>query len=267
MPLAEMTARWRQPLRRRSTSSPRCGRRAGSPGADRRDQARARRRAGCWSPTSIRCAWPRIYRGERRGRDQRADRRDAIFGGSLDHLRAVAERKAGRRRPAPAAQGFHLRPVPGLPGARGRRGRDPADRRGAGRRRCSPSCCALAAGPRHGRAGRSAHAEAELETALACGARADRDQQPRTCTTFTVSLETTLRLGRAVPAEVCLVAESGIFTRRGRGAAGGGRTWRRRPRRGRDPGRRGAGHRAGCGARRCRELAGMHAPERRAARR
>jgi indole-3-glycerol phosphate synthase len=55
------------------------------------------------------------------------------------------------------------------------------------------------------------HDEAELETALASRARLiginNRDLHD-----FTVSLETTLRLGRRVPAEVCLVAESGIFT-------------------------------------------------------
>jgi indole-3-glycerol phosphate synthase len=55
------------------------------------------------------------------------------------------------------------------------------------------------------------HDDAELETALKSRARLiginNRDLHD-----FTVSLETTLRLGRRVPAGVCLVAESGIFT-------------------------------------------------------
>ena len=55
------------------------------------------------------------------------------------------------------------------------------------------------------------HDEVELEIALASRARLmginNRDLHG-----FTVSLETTLRLGRRVPAEVCLIAESGIFT-------------------------------------------------------
>ena len=55
------------------------------------------------------------------------------------------------------------------------------------------------------------HDEAELETALAAGARLVGINN-RNLHDFTVSLETTLRLGRQVPAEVCLVAESGIFT-------------------------------------------------------
>ena len=53
--------------------------------------------------------------------------------------------------------------------------------------------------------------EAELETALASRARLIGINN-RNLHDFTVSLETTLRLGRHVPAEVCLVAESGIFT-------------------------------------------------------
>ena len=78
---------------------------------------------------------------------------ERFFGGSLDHLRAVATgaRRAGAR-PAPTAQRFHLRPVPGLPGARGRGGRDPADRRvavAAAARRVA----GVGARPRHGRAG------------------------------------------------------------------------------------------------------------------
>ena len=55
------------------------------------------------------------------------------------------------------------------------------------------------------------HDEAELETALASRARLIGINN-RNLHDFTVSLETTLRLGRRVPAEVCLVAESGIFT-------------------------------------------------------
>ena len=66
------------------------------------------------------------------------------------------------------------------------------------------------------------HDEAELETALASHARLIGINN-RNLHDFIVSLETTLRLGRRVPAEICLVAESGIFTRRRCGAAGGGR--------------------------------------------
>jgi indole-3-glycerol phosphate synthase len=55
------------------------------------------------------------------------------------------------------------------------------------------------------------HDEAELETALASRARLIGINN-RNLHDFTVSLETTLRLGRRVPTEVCLVAESGIFT-------------------------------------------------------
>jgi indole-3-glycerol phosphate synthase len=55
------------------------------------------------------------------------------------------------------------------------------------------------------------HDEAELEIALASRARLIGINN-RNLHDFTISLETTMRLGRRVPAEVCLVAESGIFT-------------------------------------------------------
>jgi indole-3-glycerol phosphate synthase len=55
------------------------------------------------------------------------------------------------------------------------------------------------------------HDEAELAIALASRARLIGINN-RNLHDFSVSLETTLRLGRQVPAEVCLVAESGIFT-------------------------------------------------------
>jgi indole-3-glycerol phosphate synthase len=55
------------------------------------------------------------------------------------------------------------------------------------------------------------HDEAELEIALASRARLIGVNN-RNLHDFTISLETTLRLGRRVPSEVCLVAESGIFT-------------------------------------------------------
>ena len=55
------------------------------------------------------------------------------------------------------------------------------------------------------------HDESELAIALASRARLIGINN-RNLHDFTVSLETTLRLGRQVPAEVCLVAESGIFT-------------------------------------------------------
>ena len=55
------------------------------------------------------------------------------------------------------------------------------------------------------------HDEAELEIALASRGRLVGINN-RNLHDFTVSLETTERLARRVPAEVCLVAESGIFT-------------------------------------------------------
>jgi indole-3-glycerol phosphate synthase len=55
------------------------------------------------------------------------------------------------------------------------------------------------------------HDEAELKIALASRARLIGINN-RNLHDFSVSLETTLRLGRRVPAEVCLIAESGIFT-------------------------------------------------------
>jgi len=55
------------------------------------------------------------------------------------------------------------------------------------------------------------HDDFELAIALASGARVIGINN-RNLHDFSVSLETTLRLGRQVPPEVCLVAESGIFT-------------------------------------------------------
>jgi len=57
------------------------------------------------------------------------------------------------------------------------------------------------------------HSQAELEMALACEPRLvginNRDLRD-----FSVSLETTTRLSESVPQEVCLVAESGIHSRK-----------------------------------------------------
>ena len=55
------------------------------------------------------------------------------------------------------------------------------------------------------------HDEAELAIVLASRARLIGINN-RNLHDFTVSLNTTLRLGQRAPAEVCLVAESGIFT-------------------------------------------------------
>lgn len=55
------------------------------------------------------------------------------------------------------------------------------------------------------------HDESELEAALACGARLIGINN-RNLHDFTVSLATAERLGRRVPVDICLVAESGIHT-------------------------------------------------------
>jgi indole-3-glycerol phosphate synthase len=57
------------------------------------------------------------------------------------------------------------------------------------------------------------HTEKETETALAAGCDLIGANN-RDLSTFTVDLETTARIGRLLPSEVLLVAESGIFTRR-----------------------------------------------------
>ena len=135
---------------------------------------------------------------------------ETYFGGSLDHLRAVAEAQGGQ--------------VQGLPLLRKDFICDPYQvyqARGAGAgaillivASLPPTLLAglLALAQDLGMAALvEAHDEAELEIALAARARLIGINN-RNLHDFTVSLETTLRLGRRVPAEVCLVAESGIFT-------------------------------------------------------
>ena len=136
---------------------------------------------------------------------------ERFFGGSLDHLRAVAERNARRR-------------AQGLPLLRKDFICDPYQvyqARAAGAdaillivASLAPALLAELLALTHDLgmvALVETHDEAELEIALASGARLIGINN-RNLHDFTVSLETTLRLGRQVPAEVCLVAESGIFT-------------------------------------------------------
>ena len=136
---------------------------------------------------------------------------ERFFGGSLDHLRAVAElMRTGPRR--------------GLPLLRKDFVCDPyqvQQARAAGAdaillivASLAPPLLAelLALAHDLGMAALvETHDEAELETALASRARLIGINN-RNLRDFTVSLETTRRLGRTVPAEICLVAESGIFT-------------------------------------------------------
>jgi indole-3-glycerol phosphate synthase len=136
---------------------------------------------------------------------------ERFFGGSLDHLRAVAEQMRSRQ-------------AQGLPLLRKDFMCDPYQvhqARAAGAdaillisASLPPPLLAelLALAHALGMAALvETHDEAELETALASRARLIGINN-RNLHDFIVSLETTLRLGRRVPAEVCLVAESGIFT-------------------------------------------------------
>ena len=136
---------------------------------------------------------------------------ERYFGGSLDHLRAVAQQMQGGR-------------AQGLPLLRKDFVCDPYQvyqARTAGAdaillivAALAPVLLAelLALAQGLGMAALvEVHDEAELETALASCARLIGINN-RNLHDFTVSLETTLRLGRQVPTDVCLVAESGIFT-------------------------------------------------------
>ena len=141
---------------------------------------------------------------------------ERYFGGSLDHLRAVAQQMQGGRAQGGRAQG--------LPLLRKDFVCDPYQvyqARAAGAdaillivAALAPVLLAelLALAQGLGMAALvEVHDEAELETALASCARLIGINN-RNLRDFTVSLETTLRLGRRVPTDVCLVAESGIFT-------------------------------------------------------
>ena len=136
---------------------------------------------------------------------------ERFFGGSLDDLRAVAEQMRSRR-------------AQGLPLLRKDFIFDPYQvyqARAAGAdaillivASLAPALLAelLALAHALGMAALvETHDEAELEIALASRARLVGINN-RNLHDFTVSLETTKRLARRVPAEVCLVAESGIFT-------------------------------------------------------
>jgi indole-3-glycerol phosphate synthase len=135
---------------------------------------------------------------------------ERYFGGSLDHLRAVVETQGGRAQ--------------GLPLLRKDFVCDPYQvyqARAAG----ADAILLIAASLPPTLLGElltlthdlgmaalmETHDEAELRIALASHARLVGINN-RNLHDFTVSLETTMRLGRQGPAEVCLVAESGIFT-------------------------------------------------------
>jgi len=136
---------------------------------------------------------------------------ERFFGGSLDHLRAVAELMCAD-------------PAGGLPVLRKDFMCDPYQvyqARAAGADAILLIVASLAP-PLLGELlalahdlGMAAlvetHDDFELAIALASGARVIGINN-RNLHDFSVSLETTLRLGRRVPPEVCLVAESGIFT-------------------------------------------------------
>ncbi len=141
---------------------------------------------------------------------------ERFFGGSLDHLRAVAEQLPARQTQEGKAQSLPLLRKDFIC--------DPYQvyqARAAGAdaillivAALAPPLLAelLALAHDLGMAALvETHDAAELETALVSRARLIGINN-RNLHDFTVSLETTLRLGRRVPAEVCLVAESGIFT-------------------------------------------------------
>jgi indole-3-glycerol phosphate synthase len=135
---------------------------------------------------------------------------ERFFGGSLDHLRSVAQAQGGRAQ--------------GLPLLRKDFMCDPYQVYQARAAGADAILLIVAALPSTLLAellalthdlGMAAlvetHDEAELAIALASRARLIGINN-RNLHDFTVSLETTMRLGRQVPAEVCMVAESGIFT-------------------------------------------------------
>ena len=146
-------------------------------------------------------------------------------------------------RAAAAAQGFPVRSLPGLSGAR-RRGRcRAADRRASGRQSQLRDLHALA-----DELGMAAlvevHDAAELETALTPATRRWWASTTATCTTFSVQPGDDLELPRrTLPAEVCVVAESGIHTPAD--VATVAAIPRQTAGRGCHSGRRGAGDRAG----------------------
>ena len=143
------------------------------------------------------------------------------FGGSLDHLAAVAGLMRGGQAQDGQAQDGQAQ---GLPLLRKDFVCDPYQvyqARAAGADAILLIVAALAPAPLAellalaGGLGMAAlvevHDEAELETALACRARLIGINN-RNLHDFSVTLTTTVDLARGVPPEVCLVAESGIFT-------------------------------------------------------
>ena len=134
---------------------------------------------------------------------------ERYFGGSLDHLRAVAVAQGGRAEGPPLLRKDFICDPYQVYQARAA-GADAILLIAAS---LAPILLAelLALAHDLGMAALvETHDEAELATALASHARLIGINN-RNLHDFTISLETTLRLGRRVPAEVCLVAESGIF--------------------------------------------------------
>jgi indole-3-glycerol phosphate synthase len=135
---------------------------------------------------------------------------ERYFGGSLDHLRAVAVAQGGRAQGLPLLRKDFICDPYQVYQARAS-GADSILLIAAS---LPPALLAelLALAQDLGMAAVvEVHDEAEVAIALASRAPLIGINN-RNLHDFTVSLETTLRLGRQVPAEVCLVAESGIFT-------------------------------------------------------
>ena len=128
------------------------------------------------------------------------------FQGAPEFLTAAR----ARDEPAGAAQGFHVRALPGLRGARLGRRRDP-DHHGERRRRRGAARWRTTAFELGMDVLVEVHDEAETERALQLASRLiginNRDLR-----TFETSLDTSERLAKLVPDDRLLVGESGIFT-------------------------------------------------------
>ena len=132
---------------------------------------------------------------------------DRHFKGSLDDLRAVR----ARGRPAASAQGFHLRPVPAVRGARGRRRLYPADRRDAAQEGDLRALRGARARARAGGAGRSRITRTNSRSRERVGAELiginNRDLH-----TFVTDIAVTERLLAGYRGDALIVSESGIET-------------------------------------------------------
>jgi indole-3-glycerol phosphate synthase len=135
---------------------------------------------------------------------------ERFFGGSLDHLRAVAEAQGGRAQGLPLLRKDFICDLYQVYQARAA-GADAILLIVAA---LAPTLLGELLALTHD-LGMAAlvetHDEPELAIALASRARLIGINN-RNLHDFSISLETTLRLGQQVSTEVCLVAESGIFT-------------------------------------------------------